>query len=72
MEGRSVDKASQFCDFNSAATGFYKQQLIPAAIFTGKRAELKEGQFDRIHRCAMNVCLKARDRKRIARRAVVS
>jgi hypothetical protein len=25
-----VDKALQFCDFNSAATRFYTQQLIPA------------------------------------------
>jgi hypothetical protein len=31
MEGRSVDEALQFCDFNSAATRFYKQQLIRTA-----------------------------------------
>jgi hypothetical protein len=35
MEGRYVDKALQFCGFNSAATRLYKQQLIPGAIYTG-------------------------------------
>jgi len=34
MEGRYVDKALQLCDFNSAATRLYKQQLIPPAIYT--------------------------------------
>jgi hypothetical protein len=41
MEGRSVDKTLQFCDFNSAATRFYKQQLIPSATLPENAAPTK-------------------------------
>jgi hypothetical protein len=61
-----VDKVLEFCDFNSAATWFYTQQLIPSAAFAarcgdpaGKRVV---GQFDKgFIADAMNVCLKARN-----------
>jgi hypothetical protein len=35
-EGRLLDTALQYCDFNSAATRFYTQQLIPAALIPSK------------------------------------
>ncbi len=56
-----MDKVLEFCDFNSAATWFYTQQLIPATTLPQDagpgRGERVVGQFDKgFIADAMNVC----------------